>query len=524
VLGLPVSNSTYEADHSTRQEDAQVCAGYRIRALVKCRQMTCSSGRFKEKGMTIVALARSNRQPTAAAEVAVDELRGGFRGRLITPADADYDAARKVWNGLIDRRPSLIARCTGVADVIAAVNFASKHDLLVAVRGGGHSFPGHSVCDGGLVIDLSPMKGTRVDVANQTVRAQGGVTWGELDHETQVFGLATPGGAVSTTGIAGLTLGGGSQGWLVRRFGTTADNLLSVDIVTADGRYLRANAEENPDLFWAVRGGGGNFGVVTSFEYQLHPVGPIVLAGAAFYPWARATEITQFYLDYVTAIPDDLTTALFYWTAPPAPFLPESAHGRQFAIIAGCYAGAVQEGERAVAPLRDLKPEVDLLGPFPYVAFQAMFDPLLPHGILAYAKSDYFDEISPAAVAEMVTRAETLPSPLAMVRLNHYGGAVAAVANDATAFAHRDSAFALNVDSFWHDPAESEKNIRWTREVWEAMRAYAPRGSYVNFLTDEGEDRVRESYGGNYDRLVAVKNKYDPRNMFRQNQNIKPSS
>jgi FAD/FMN-containing dehydrogenase len=472
--------------------------------------------------MTFAPMDRSNGPQTSLARVGVDELRDSFRGRLITPEDADYEDARKVWNGLIDRRPGLIARCTGVADVIAAVNFASKHDLLVAVRGGGHSFPGHSVCDEGLVIDLSSMRGIRVDVANQTVFAQGGVTWGELDRETQAFGLATPGGVVSTTGIGGLTLGGGSQCWLIRKYGTTADNLRSADIVTADGRYLRASAGENPDLFWAIRGGGGNFGVVTSFEYQLHPVGPIVLAGAAFYPWQRAKEITEIYLDYVTTIPDDLTTALYYWTAPPVPFLPESVHGKHFAIIAVCYAGSVQEGERVVAPLRALKPEVDLMGPFPYTAFQAMFDPLLPHGILAYAKSDYFDEISSKAVEEMVARAQNRPTPLTLVHLNHYGGAIARVASNATAFFQRDAAFALNIDSFWHDQSDTEKNVRWTKEFWEAMRAFAPRGSYVNFLTDEGEGRVRESYQGNYERLSEIKRTYDPNNRFKLNQNIKP--
>ncbi len=458
----------------------------------------------------------------AISSTAVDELRTTFRGQLITPSHPDYDAARRVWNGLIDRRPGLIARCTGVADVIAAVNFANKHDLLVAVRGGGHSFPGHSVCDGGLVIDLSAMKGIRVDPERRIAVAQAGSTWGDLDHETQAFGLATPGGVVTTTGIAGLTVGGGSQGWLVRKFGTTADNLIAADVVTADSRYQRASADENPDLFWAIRGGGGNFGIVTSFEYRLHPVGPIVLAGAAFYPWQRATEITQFYLDYVRTIPDDLTTALLFWTAPAVPFLPEKVHGRQFVIIAVCAAGTVQEGERAVAPLRTLRPEVDLLGPYPYTAFQAMFDQLLPHGILAYAKSDYFAEMDASAVTDIVKLGDNLPSPLAMIRVNHYGGAVAAVPNDATPFAQRDAVFAVNADSFWHDPAETERNIRWVRTVWETMRIHGSQGSYVNFLTDEGTDRVRESYRENYGRLVAIKSKYDPHNRFRLNQNIPP--
>jgi FAD/FMN-containing dehydrogenase len=470
----------------------------------------------------VIPLAQSNGVRSDVADSALDELRARFRGRLLRPGDEGYETARKVWNGLIDRRPGLIAQCSGVADVIAAVTFANEHDLLVAVRGGGHSFPGHSVCDDGLVIDLSPMKGIRVDVASQTAQAQGGVTWGEIDHETQAFGLATPGGVVSTTGIAGLTLGGGGQTWLARKYGTTVDNLRAVDIVTADGQYRKANADENADLFWAVRGGGGNFGVVTSFEYQLHPVGPMVLAGPAFYPWERAKEVTQFYLDYVTRIPDELTTALYYWTAPPAPFLPESAHGRLFAIIGVCCAGPAEQGERAVAPLRDLKPEIDMIGPMPYTFFQSMFDAVAPHGIFAYGKSDYFDAISDAATDEMLARTPTMPSSLSLMHLNHYGGAVSRIADDATAFAHRDTALAFTIDALWTDPAQSKQNIEWTEEFWTAMRAHSPRGSYVNFLGDEGTDRVRESYRGNYDRLAAVKHQYDPGNRFRLNQNVRP--
>ena len=415
-------------------------------------------------------------------EAKVEELKSELRGEVRQPGDDGYDEARKVWNGLIDKRPALIASCTGVADVITAVNFAQTNNLLLAVRGGGHSWPGHSVCDDGLVIDLSPMKGIQVDVANRTARAQGGATWGDLDHETQAFGLATPGGVVSTTGIGGLTLGGGSQCWLIRKYGTAVDNLVSVDVVTADGSFVRANASENEDLFWAVRGGGGNFGVVTSFEYQLHPVGPLVLAGPAFYPWNRAKEVTQFYLDFVKGIPDELTTMLLYWTAPPAPFLPESAHGRKFAIIAVCYSGPADEF------------------------------------------AVWLDEISEAAIDEMVARADKKPAPLSLAHLNHFGGAVARVPNDATAFAHRDSTFAFSFDSFWDDPSQSEINLRWTKESWEAMRAYSPRGAYVNFMDDEGEDRVKESYRGNYDRLVEIKNKYDPTNLFRLNQNIKPTA
>jgi hypothetical protein len=450
------------------------------------------------------------------------ELRASFRGRLILPSDPQFDEARRLWNGTIDRRPALIAQCSGTADVIAAVNFASRRSLLVAVRGGGHSIPGHSVCDGGLMIDLSAMRGVSVDPRRRTVRAQGGALWGDVDHECQAFGLATPGGMVSTTGIAGLTLGGGSQSWLIRKYGNSADNLLSADVVTANGELVTANQRENADLFWALRGGGGNFGVVTSFEFQLHPVGPIVLAGGAFFLWDRLREITEFYLDYVKNVPDELTTALFYWGAPPAPFLPESIHGKNVAIIGLCYAGTVEEGERVVAPIRALKPTVDMIGPMPYTALQAMFDPIVPKRTRAYVKSDYFDKIPPAMIDDMVAWADKKPGALSMARLNHFGGAMSRIAEDATPFPHRKALFAFSPDALWTNPEETDANVQWAKGYWLAMRSYSPRGAYVNFMADEGEDRVRESYRGNYDRLVQIKRKYDPGNLFRLNQNIRP--
>jgi FAD/FMN-containing dehydrogenase len=450
------------------------------------------------------------------------QLRTAFRGKLIAPGDAEFDDARRVWNGMIDRRPALIAQCSGTVDVIAAVNFAGTHRLLVAVRGGGHSFPGHSVCDAGMMIDLSAMRGVRVDRRRNTVRAQGGALWGDVDHESQAFGLATPGGVVSTTGIGGLTLGGGSQTWLVRKYGSAADNLVSADVVTASGEVVAVSDTENADLFWALRGGGGNFGVVTSFEYRLHPVGPLVLAGAAFFLWERVREVTDFYLDYVKDLPDELTTALFYWTAPPAPFLAESLHGQKVAIISGCYAGAPGAGETVVAPIRALRPAADLLAPMPYTAFQSMFDPLLPKGIYSYAKSDYFDKIPSAMVEEMIGWAEQKPAPLSMTHLNHFGGAMSRMSNDATPFAHRDAMFAFSEDAFWHKPEHTEANVQWVKEYWQAMRSYSPRGAYINFMTDEGEDRVRESYQCNYDRLEQIKRQYDPTNLFRLNQNITP--
>jgi FAD/FMN-containing dehydrogenase len=457
---------------------------------------------------------------TRIADAAFTELRTAFRGALIVPGDTEFDEARKVWNGMIDRRPALIARCSGTADVITAVRFARTHELLVAVRGGGHSWPGHSVCDDGLVIDLSRMRGVRIDLASRTVRAQGGTLWGDIDHESQAFGLATSGGVVSTTGIGGLTLGGGSQTWLIRKYGSSADNLVSADVVTANGDCLTASERENADLFWALRGGGGNFGVVTSFEYRLHPVGPLVLAGAAFFSWDRVKEITDFYLDYVKNLPDDLTTALFYWNAAPAPFLPTSIHGRRVAVIAACYAGPARAGEKVVAPIRALKPAADVLAPLPYTALQSMFDPLFPKGICSYSKSDYFDRITPAMVTDMIAWAEKKPTALSLTHLNHFGGAMGRIANDATPFPHRDATFAFSQDAFWEKREETESNVQWVKDYWQAMRAYSPRGAYVNFMADEGPDRVRESYGGNYERLVQIKRKYDPNNMFRINQNI----
>jgi FAD/FMN-containing dehydrogenase len=461
---------------------------------------------------------------TEIAEAVFQELRTAFRGCLIRPGDGEFDEARKVWNAMIDRRPGLIARCSGAADVIAAVNFARTHGLLVAVRCGGHSWPGHSVCDDGLMIDLSRMRGVRVDVAAKTVRAEGGALWGDVDHESQAFGLATSGGVVSTTGIGGLTLGGGSQTWLIRKYGSSADNLVSADVVTPSGALVTANYNENTDLFWALRGGGGNFGVVTSFEYRLHPVGPLVLAGAAFFLWNRARDVTDFYLDYVKDLPDELTTALLYWSAPPAHFLPESIHGQKVAIIAACYVGAVNAGEKVVAPIRALGPAVDLLAPLPYTALQSLFDPLLPKGIFSYSKSDYFDEIPSAMVDDMIAWAERKPAPLSFAHLNHFGGAMGRVANEVTPFAHRDATFAFSQDAFWEKGEDTETNVQWVKDYWQAMRAYSPRGAYINFMADEGVDRVRESYRGNYKRLVEIKRKYDPGNLFRLNQNIKPHS
>lgn len=456
-------------------------------------------------------------------EEAIEQFRGGFRGALLRPGDEGYDAARRVWNGMVDRRPALIARCTGVADVIAAVNFARDNDLLVAVRGGGHNVSGNAVCDDGLMIDLSPMKGIRVDPARQTAVAQGGVTWGEFDRETQAFGLATTGGQVSTTGIAGLTLGGG-VGILMHKYGLVVDNLIAVDLVTPDGQFVHASADENAELFWGLRGGGGNFGVATAFEYQLHPLGPIVLGGMAIYPAEQARELLHFYRRFTAEAPDELGTIIAFLTAPPAPFIPPELQGKPAVAVVLCYAGPVEEGQRAVEPLKVFgPPAVDLIGPMPYTAVQQLFDAGVPPGLQVYLKSEHLADLSDAVTDTLLAHTATITSPLTSVALFPLGGAVARVPNDATAFSFRDVAYDYIIFSMWDDPAESERHIAWTREFAAAMERFSV-GVYVNEMMNEGEARVRAAYKpATYDRLVALKNRYDPTNLLRMNQNIKPT-
>ncbi|MGH7321844.1 MAG: FAD-binding oxidoreductase [Candidatus Rokuibacteriota bacterium] len=463
------------------------------------------------------------RRETALDDATLADLARHFRGELIRRDDPPYDAARRIWNGAIDRRPALIARCTGVADVQAAVRFAREHDLVVAVRGGGHNVAGTAVCDDGVVIDLSPMKGMWVDPAARTGRAQAGLLWGEFDHETQAFGLATPGGIITHTGIGGLTLGGG-LGWLMRRHGLTCDNLLSADLVTADGELLRASAEEHADLFWGLRGGGGNFGVVTSFEYRLHPVGPIVLAGVMLHPAARAREVLGFYRDYIAAAPDELTTIVVLRMAPPAPFLPPSVHGQPVVVIGACYAGPLEEGERAVAPLRRFgEPLVDLIRPTPYASHQALFDPTAPHGLNYYWKSEYLPPLSDALIDTLTEHAWRVETPESYTIMFHLGGAVGRQDPEGSAFEDRRATHAAVIDAVWSEPARASACVAWTQKFWEAIRPCSTGHIYVNFLGEEGQDRVRAAYGeAKYERLRALKRKYDPTNFFRMNQNIVP--
>jgi hypothetical protein len=448
----------------------------------------------------------------------------GFRGRLITANDADYDIARAVWNGAIDRRPRLIARCMGAADVPAAVRFARDHDLPIAIRGGGHNVAGTAVCDDGIVIDLSAMRAVRIDPANRMAWVQGGALWGDVDHATQMHGLATTGGIVSHTGVAGLTLGGG-VGWLMRKHGLTVDNLLAADVVTADGEVLRASQEEHADLFWALRGGGGNFGVVTEFAFRLHAVGPTVLAGPIFFDASGASEVLRFYRDFVRDAPEELATVVRFGTAPPLPVIPVDLHWRPVVMVGTCYVGPIADGERTMRPLRACRNRLlDLVGPTPYVSFQSALDSTVVHGWNYYWKSTHLPELRDDLIDVIAEHAFSSSSPRSYVAMFHLEGAVSRVAEGETAFGNRQASHAITLDSVWR-PGEDfgDRDTAWTKEFFAALSPFR-EGVYVNFLGgDEGTDRVREAYGDYvYDRLVDVKTAYDPDNVFHHNQNILP--
>lgn len=447
-------------------------------------------------------------------EPAIQKFRESFRGQALRPGEPDYDSARTVPNAMVDRRPAVIARCSGPADVLACVRFARDHDLLVAVRGGGHSVAGKSVCDGGLMIDLSAMKGIRVDPSNRTVRAEAGLVLGEFDRETQAFGLATTLGTVTKTGISGLTLGGG-WGHLHAKYGLALDNLIGVDVVTADGRLLVANASENQDLFWGVRGSGGNLGIVTSLEYRLHEVGP-VLGGGVFYPVAKAREVLHFFREFAERIPDELVIQAAALTLPD---------GVPVFAVAACYCGALAEGEKVLKPLRKFgAPLADILEARSYVQMQGLFDPFFPPGRHTYVKSSFVRTLSDEIIEILAEYANTRPSPYSFApALEHWHGAATRVAVTDTAFPHRQYSYNFMAWSNWADPSQSEKNVRWTRECWNALQAFLVEGSYGNYVSDEGEAIARAAYGPNYERLVALKNKYDPTNFFRMNHNIKPT-
>lgn len=453
----------------------------------------------------------------------IAQLDARLRGRLLTLDAPGYDEARTIWNGMIDRHPSLIARCAGAADVIHTVNFAREHGLLVAVCGAGHNIAGNAVCDRGLMIDLKPMKSVRVDPEARTARVDPGCTLADFDHEAQAFGLATPVGINSTTGIAGLTLGGGF-GWLSRKYGMTVDNLLSADVVTANGRLVHASETENPDLFWAIRG-GGNFGVVTSFEFRLHPVGPEILSGLIVHPFEAAPEVLHFYRDFVADLPDETAVWVVLRKAPPLPFLPEEWHGREVVVLAAFHVGDMAEGERILEPLRRFgQPLADVIGPHQYVDWQRAFDPLLTPGARNYWKSHDFSELSDDLLGTLIDYAGRLPSPQAEIFIGQVGGQMGRVDPEATAYPHRNAAFIMNVHGRWERPPDDDACIAWARALFQDTAPFTTGGVYVNFLTHDEDDRVRAAYGPNYERLVEVKDVYDPSNLFRLNQNIRPTA
>ncbi len=462
---------------------------------------------------------------TTLASSTLDALRGRLRGGLCLPGEPGYEQARTLWNAMIDRRPALVVRAAGAGDVLQAVNLAREHGLLLAVRGGGHNIAGNAVCEGGLMIDLSPMKSVRVDPGARTARVEPGVTLGEFDREAQTFALATPLGINSTTGVAGLTLGGGF-GWLSRKHGLSIDNLLSVDVVTAQGEVLHADERENPDLFWALRGGGGNFGVVTSFEFRLHPVGPQVTAGLIVHPFAAARDVLEGYREFVTAAPDEVTVWVVMRKAPPLPFVPAEYHGKEVVILAVCCAGEMERGERAVAPLRALgKPIADVVGPHPFLGWQAAFDPLLASGARNYWKSHDLRTLSDGAIATMLEFVGRLPTPDCEAFVGNLGQAVNRVPVDATAYPHRDVEFVLNVHTRWNDAARDPECVAWARQFFGRMTPHASGGVYVNFMPEDEAARVQAgAYGPNYERLARLKAKYDPLNLFRLNQNIQPAA
>jgi FAD/FMN-containing dehydrogenase len=462
-------------------------------------------------------------RPETLGEATLGELAQALRGDLIRPGDPAYDEARSIWNGAHDRNPALIVRCRGVADVLKAVEFARSEGLPIAVRGGGHSVAGFSTVDDGLVLDLSAMNAVHVDPDRRTVTAQAGCLWSDVDAEAQAFGLAVTGGLVSTTGIAGFTLGGGI-GWLVRRCGLTCDNLVGADIVTADGQFLHVSEDEHPDLLWALRGGGGNFGVVTSFELRMHEVGPTVFAGLVFYPGEEAERVLRGFRTAAAGAPDELSLAVNLTTAPPAPFLPEAVHGKPIIAVLGVWSGHPEDGDAATRPFRELAPVVvDLFAPMPYVAMQTLLDPLYPRGMWNYFRSAFFTDLDDATTAALVSSYAQAPNALSELHIHHLGGAMARVPAGATAFGTRDREFILNAVARTPDADGHDDVVAWARSATAALGPDA--AAYVNFTGEPGEDRVRASYpAATYQRLVTVKDRYDPANMFRLNQNIRPSA
>ena len=453
--------------------------------------------------------------------ITIDELRERVRGEVITQGDEGYEEARKVYNAMIDRRPAVVVRAVNAGDVIAALTFARERGLDLAIRGGGHSVPGFGTCDDGVVIDLSRMRGVRVDPAARTARAEGGATWGDFNAATHAFGLATTGGIISTTGVAGLTLGGGI-GYLARGFGLSCDNLISADVVTADGGFVVASETGNDDLFWAIRGGGGNFGVVTALEFRLHPVKDIY-GGPMFYELEEAENVLRFFREYIADAPEQMGAFPAFQIAPPLPFIPEDRHGDTFVAMVACWAGPIEEGERALRPFHEVAPVVaEHVGPMPYPALNGAFDGLVPPGLQHYWKAAFVKELTDEAIAAHAEHGPEVPVVNSTMHIYPINGAVHRVAPDATAFGHRDASFAPVIAGMWPDPEQNEVNIAWVRRYYEAVAPHSEEGGYVNFMAADDQDRVRANYGANYERLAKVKQTYDPDNLFHLNQNIKP--
>jgi FAD/FMN-containing dehydrogenase len=456
--------------------------------------------------------------------VAVDRLKADFQGELLEPGEQQYDALRRVFNGMIDRRPAVIARCTCTGDVVAAVNYGREHGLSVAVHGGGHGVAGHAVCEGGVMIDLRPMKRIEIDPQRRTARAQAGLNWGEFDAATQEHGLAVTGGRMTTTGVSGFTLGSGS-GWLERKFGLAADNMLSAEVVLADGSVVTASQQENPDLFWGLRGGSGNFGVVTEFEFQLHQVGPVLFGGMLLHPGDRAREVLRFFRQFMAEAPDEVGAAAALITAPPAPFVPEAARGKPAVGIIGCYVGGIEDGERALAPLREFgPPAVDLMQPMPYTAVQTLIDQSAPPGMQNYWGGDFLSELSDEAIEVFCAASAAAPSPLSQILIVPGGGQIARVPEDAMAIGERHAPWNTHLVGMWADSADDKRNIAWVRELRAACAPYTTGRAFLNFLGEDGDKRVRRALGDEkYERMQSIKDRYDPENLFCLNQNIRPS-
>ena len=457
------------------------------------------------------------------SQKSLEQLKSVFRGQLVLPEDAAYDSARKVYNAMIDKRPRLIARSVEVADVMAAVQFGRENNLLTAIRGGGHNGAGLGTCNDGMVIDLSRMKGIRVNPAEKTVRVEGGCVWGDVDHATHAFGMATPCGFISTTGVAGLTLGGGI-GYLTRRYGLTIDNLLAVDMVLADGSFVTASPGENSDLFWAVRGGGGNFGVVTSFEFRLHPV-DMVHFGPTFWPLEEAETVLRAYRDFIKDAPEEVGGFFAFLVVPPAPMFPAHLHLKKVCAIVWCYTGPAEKVDETLKPVRCLgNPLLDHVGLVPFPVAQSIFDPLFTPGLQWYWRADNFTELSDEAIARHAELGPTIPTMLSTMHLYPVNGAARRVGKNDTAYSHREALFSEVIVGVDPDPANAEKISMWCKRYWEALHPYSAGGAYVNFMMEEGQERVQATYRDNFDRLASIKKKYDPGNFFRVNQNIRPSA